>query len=178
MGADGAGKSSLAATLSETFCLPVCSIYMGLYQEGSQRRRSPVPGLGLLAAVLRQQRRWFCGLRHRLEGRLVLFDRYTYDELLPAPRPLSTARRLRRRILARACPRPDLVLILDAPPDVLYERAGEHDLEPLGRHREGLLALPERIPAPTAVIDAAQEPEGVAREATAAIWRRYAQRWS
>ena len=70
------------------FCLPVCSIYMGLYQAAAQRRRSPVPGLGLRRPA-RPRSRWLAGLWHRLRGRLVLFDRYTYDARLPPAGPIS-----------------------------------------------------------------------------------------
>jgi len=175
MGADGAGKSTVAAAVAEGFHLPVRSVYMGLHQEGSRRRRSPVPGLGLAAAIGRQWGRWARGLGHRLRGRLVLFDRYTYDALLPSDRPLSHARRLRRMLLARACPRPDLVVVLDAPAGTLFARAGEHDLELLERHRQGLLALARRLPR-TVIVDAAQAPDAVARDVIAAIWRAYCRR--
>lgn len=177
MGPDGAGKSTLIANLERSFPLPVRSIYMGLYQGEESRKQSrfTVPGVALLSNLARQQLRWLQGLRHRLRGALVVFDRYTYDSLLPTGRPISRLGRLRRGLLGHACPGPDLVAVLDAPAEVLFARKGEHDLELLDLHRRGLLELAGRL-SNAVVIDAGQDSEAVASDVVAAIWARHCRR--
>jgi thymidylate kinase len=174
MGPDGAGKSTLIESLERELPLPVEGIYMGLYQgtENTPPKRSPIPGMALAANIARQQRRWLRGLRLRRAGSIVLFDRYTYDSLLPTGRPISRLGKLRRGLLGHAAPGPDLLIVLDAPAEVLFERKGEHDLELLDLHRRGLLALAERLPGGV-VVDASQDAETVARDAIDAIWSRY-----
>ncbi len=99
----------------------------------------------------------------------MLFDRYTYDALLPPGKPLGRLRRWRRGLLAAACPAPNLVVILDAPGKVLFARTGEHSAAVLEQQRRGYLALQTRIPR-TLVIDATETLQTVRRKVTAAIW--------
>ena len=57
----------------------------------------------------------------------MIVDRHTYDELLPPRQHLSRFKQWRRWLLAHACLAPDLVLLLDAPGDVLFARKGEYN---------------------------------------------------
>lgn len=173
MGPDGAGKSTLISRVEASWPLPVETIYMGLYQD-DHMASSPsvrIPGVALAGNVGRQMGRWCRGLVHRLRGRLVLFDRYTYDSLLTPAASLSRPGRLRRLMMARACPAPDLLVVLDAPAEVLFERKGEHDLELLERHRQGLLQLAGSF-SQGVVIDATERPEEVERAVIEAIRAR------
>ena len=69
-----------------------------------------------------------------LEGRLVVFDRYTYDALLPITGSWLALKRPYFRVLAHLAPRPDLVLVLEALHDLA--RPVEAD-----RRREALRPL-------------------------------------
>src|ERR1039458_6018053 len=51
---------------------------------------------------------------HRLHGRVVLFDRYTLDAMVPSGAAIGPLACLSRRVQGHACPRPDVVLVLDA----------------------------------------------------------------
>lgn len=167
---DGAGKSTLAAALEGSFYFPVHSIYMGLYQKGSRTSKSgKLPGLGFGRRLITQWRRYLLGRYYQGRGRLVIFDRYTYDALLPSQRQLSRGQRLRRWLLAHACPAPDLVILLDAPPPVLYERKGEHTLEILEQQRRSYLDLARQLPQ-MVVIDATRDPHRVCQEVISVIW--------
>jgi thymidylate kinase len=83
---------------------------------------------------------------------------------------------LYRWIDARACPAPDLVLALDAPGAVMYERKGEYSPEMLENWRQHFLQLKGRLEA-FEVLDATRPPESVQADAVDRIWRRYAKRW-
>jgi thymidylate kinase len=169
LGPDGAGKSSLAKALDGTFPVPARRMYGGLYSR-ARRRRLPVVGRLVQSVSL--------GVRARLaraRGAVVVFDRHPYDALVPARRAGGTRRRVARWLLARSAVRPDLVLVLDAPPEVLHARKGEHDVAELDRQRRAYETLAARFPH-LATLDAGRDADVVRREATFLLWRRYAQR--
>lgn len=174
LGPDGAGKSTVADGIQDASLFPVRRVYMGLYQK-RHKRTAPVPGIGFARLLLTQWRRYLSARYHQAAGRLVIFDRYTYDALLPAPRPLNLPRRIRRWLLAHLCPPPDLVVLLDAPAEVLYARKGEHGVEALDRQRQSYLALQQRIPQ-MVVVDATQGIESTRRCVSSLIWQTYVRR--
>jgi thymidylate kinase len=108
---------------------------------------------------------------------VVVFDRHPYDALAAPRRPVGMTRRVRRRLLAHSAVRPDLVLVLDASPEVLFARKTEHDVEELERQRRAYRALEAQLPQ-LATVDVGREPDVIRREATRLIWHRYAQRGS
>jgi thymidylate kinase len=135
-----------------------------------------VAGLGLTGRLLTQWSRWLSARYHQARGRLVVFDRYTYDALLPPRRPTSRLGRVRRWVLGHACPHPDLVVMLDAPGEVLHERKGELSPAVLEEERVRYLELRRRLPK-MVVIDATQDPDHVRRELVSLIWQSYRRRW-
>jgi len=176
LGPDGAGKSTVADELQETFYFPLRRVYMGLYQRApSSPPRIRIPGLGLSRLLLRQWTR-YAGARAQLErGQFVVFDRYTYDDLLPLNGSAGTLARVSSWILGHACPAPDLVVLLDAPADVLHARKDEHSLAVSEKQRRRYLSLRSRVPKVT-IIDATRDVGEVRRELTTLIWRCYARR--
>jgi hypothetical protein len=174
---DGAGKSTLTTALEGSFYFPVRSIRMGLYQAGRARRSPRVRGLGLAGELCGQWARWAKGAYHERRGRLVLFDRYTYDALLPRRFPNRRVGGVRRWLLGHACPPPDLVVMLDAPAEVLFERKGEKTVALLEEQRQAYRALLARPPR-AVVVDASRDAEQVRSEVTAVIWREYVRRWN
>lgn len=173
---DGAGKSTVATGLQGSFIFPVVSIYMGLYPSSARReRRASVPGLGLARRLGLQWARWLTARVHLQRGRFVVFDRYSYDSLLPRSRPLGSARRAAVWLLGHACPPPDLVVVLDAPAEVLFERKGEHGVEVLEQQRQGYLELARRLPN-AIVVDAGASPDRVRCSVTGAVWAAYVSR--
>jgi thymidylate kinase len=177
LGPDGAGKSTLAAGLAESFVFPVRRIYMGL-TGGALRQvdRIRIPGVVRLGRVSVIWSRFLRGSYHAWRGRLVLYDRYTLDAAVPTPHRLSPLARFARWMDGHACPPPDLVLILDAPGDLMYRRKGSYTAEMLEDWRKHFLALEPRL-RHVAVLDASQPADMVRAEATDRIWARYAARW-
>lgn len=96
---------------------------------------------------------------HLARGRVVVFDRHyladyaAHDMSGAASLPLS--RRIHGALLRRAYPRPDVVVLLDAPPEVLLARKGEGTVESLQRRRNDYLAFGRTAPGFT-VVDASR----------------------
>lgn len=170
---DGAGKSTLAEGVCEHFFFPVDQIYMGLYQKRESNRALQLPGLGLIGKMVTQWQRYLQGYAKRVRGRFVIFDRYSYDALLPARHALSRLQRVRRWLLAYSCPAPNVMLMLDAPGEVLFARKGEHSAEYLEQHRQAYLKLRKQFPQ-LIVVDAMRDADQVRRSAVSHIWRRFA----
>lgn len=108
--------------------------------------------------------------RHRRAGRIVLTDRDTlldYDATDVAPARMSLERRLHGRFLL-ALPRPDLVVLLDAPAEALFARKGEWSVAYLERRR-GEYRSALRHVARSVIVDATGPLEGVAAEVTRLI---------
>jgi thymidylate kinase len=115
----------------------------------------------------RQALCWLAELR----GEIVLCDRhFLYDFYEPAARRAAKARadRIHLWLLERAYPRPDLVLFLDAPAEVLMARKGEASLEFLGGRRAAMLEIGANDPR-FARIDATQPLDAVYAEVEARI---------
>lgn len=168
LGPDGAGKSTLATGLVSSFVFPARSVYMGMYAAGRKRRG------GFLGRVADLWRGWLVGWYHRLRGRLVVFDRYTYDALLDAG-PQTIRRRTRRYLLSHACPAPHLVIVLDAPAELLYRRSREHSVAGLEEQRQRYVRISDRLPHGR-VVDASQKSDAVRREVVSLVWSRYLER--
>jgi thymidylate kinase len=173
LGPDGAGKSTLAAGIESTFYFPVRLIYMGLWAKGPQ---------GSAAATWRIIRRPFVvwwryltALRHQATGRLVVFDRYVYDALLPPQAPLVWLKRPYFWLLSRACPPPGLVILLDAPGEVMHARCGDRGAVELEAEREQFARVAARTPCAVRVVrvDTDRPPQAVLAEAMGHIWRHY-----
>jgi len=187
LGPNGAGKSTLAAGLLEVWPLPGRLIYMGMQPgrslpgatwqapaERVARTRGP-----LHRRLLRQARRLMRFVRRSLQarfharlGRLVLFDRYTYDAEVNWERKSGLAARVRLGLVRRAAAPPDIVVLIDVPGRTMFERKGEHSVELLEKRRRRYLELADRLPR-VVVVDGTDPPERVRRAATAALWRAY-----
>ena len=178
LGPDGAGKSTLAEGLLASSVFPVRQVYMGL--TGGWLRRVDklrVPGVVRVGRLLVIWGRYLRGLYHACRGRLVVFDRYIYDAEVPTPYPLTPWGRAARWMDGRACPGPDLVLILDAPGAVMHQRKGEYTPEMLEEWRQRFLGVQRRARR-SVVLDTTQPAEAVRVEAVRQIWRCYTERWT
>jgi thymidylate kinase len=173
LGPDGVGKSTLAANLAVS--LPgfggVRMLYMGLGYGGLPGlARLPVPGSLAAIGLVTLWWRYLLALYHKRRGRLVVFDRYTYDAWLPPHRRLSPPQRLARSVWAHACPAPDLVFLLDAPGGAVYERRGGSEPPLLEAARQDFLSLRGRIPQ-LQLIDASRPVDAVREDVADRIYR-------
>ncbi len=200
IGADGAGKTTIAERLQESFPKPLKYLYMGINIESSNTAlptsrliettkrvrngkaetkagptslhdRKPSGKKGLVKSVWlfvrlinRLCEEWYRQLVSwifRKRGFIVLYDRhFLFDFERDAPTDLPLAEKLHRWFLHRFYPEPDLVLFLDAPAKVLYERKGEATIEYLRDRRDAFLQQGE-ITRNFVQIDATQPLENV-----------------
>jgi thymidylate kinase len=174
LGPDGAGKSSVAAAIAESFYLPTRTLYAGL-APATDRASYPLPGIRMARLLFRLRWRSAVARWHQLRGRLVIFDRYSYDALTQPPS--NPALRLRRWLLARAAARPDVTVLLDAPAALMHERKSEFTPDQLEAQRERFLRLRDEVPE-LVIVDAAGGLEDVRRQVVALAWERYGARRS
>jgi thymidylate kinase len=192
LGPDGSGKSTLieavareiggafSGTSLRTVAPSLSQLRDGSYrtaapQKGDPRAARPqglsahplVPSLVKIAfwlfyyAVLYQ----FTIRTELARGRLVLSHRYLLDALVDPKRYRYGGPRWVLGLLWRIVPKPDVVLLLDAPADVVLSRKAELPYDEIVRQRAAYLALIRALPNGH-VLDATQP---FARMADAAI---------
>lgn len=179
IGTDGAGKSTIAHMLEESFPVPIKYLYMGAniessnyslptsrlilylklrsYKRAAERANISDPNFvsthheahreikygktgGTLRAMNRLAEAWyrqFISWVYQLRGFIIVYDRHFLFDALPSTKLPD---RIYLWILTHLYPRPDLVIFLDAPPEVLLARKGEATLGYLQQRREAYLA--------------------------------------
>lgn len=218
VGADGAGKTTMARRMEREAPVPVKYLYMGVSRQASNRMlpttwllwqlkrlagnqekggppdpsRRKGTGGSPLKRVLRQGKE---GLRvsnllaeevyrqllvtyYRLRGYTVLFDRHFYldyyaHDVAPQDGARSFWRRLHGFFLEHVLPRPEMVVLLDAPAEVLFQRKPEGSVALLEQRRQEYWRLKEDFsqhngPA-FVVVDATRPPDEVAAQIGQAI---------
>jgi thymidylate kinase len=106
---------------------------------------------------------------------LVLFDRCFYDLLVDSRRIRYGGPPWLLKVAVSLAPRPELVLLLDAPPEVLWTRKQEVPFDEVARQRTEYLNLARSLRA-TIVVNAAQPAQDVIHDALAAITNHLSQR--
>jgi thymidylate kinase len=219
VGADGAGKTTMARRLESDGYLPLKYLYMGVSRQSSNRmlpttwliwrlkrlfgrareeggppnpsrKRSSAKGSrkrilshvkeGMYLANLLAEE-WFRQLvtsYYQLRGYIVLFDRHFFldyyaHDIAPQNDSRSLYRRVHGFLLERVFPRPGLVILLDAPADVLFARKPEGTVELIERRRQEYWRLKDKVPH-FFVVDATQPQDDVAETIISCI-RTYQQ---
>jgi thymidylate kinase len=184
LGPDGSGKSSVIAQYvpqMETFFSG--TEYFHLRPRlfgGTAAAQAPStdphgqPPRGALLSVVKILFLWadyFLGYLLRVyprlaSARLVIFDRYYHDLLVDERRFRYGGPRWLSRLVAHAIPLPDLLLILDAPAEVLQSRKREVPLKESARQAEAYrrVAISPAVHGRAALIDASQPLADVAQE--------------
>ena len=218
VGADGAGKTTVARALEEACPLPVKYLYMGVSPLSSNHA---LPTTRVITAVKRvlgrdadmagppdptrvrrppsnpAKRALYEGKRlltlankvaeeayrqrivtgYRRRGVIVVSDRdffadyYAHDVANPDPNR-SLASKLHGFILRRFYRRPDLIIFLDAPAELLYARKGEGSVALIEARRQEYSQLRDQV-AQFETVDASQPYETVLRQVVQIITDRY-----
>ena len=192
MGPDGCGKSLVLNAVSREFAPSFRTIRHYHLRPKLIGRKStshgPVtdphgqPPRGAVASTAKVVDLWldytlgylFRILPGLIRTELVLFDRCFYDLLVDSKRiryggPPGLLR------AARIAPGPDLVILLDAPPEVLRSRKQEVPATEVARQRAAYLELARTLPS-AVVINAAQPAEHVIHDTVAAIMNHLGRR--
>ena len=176
LGPNGVGKSTAAAQLQLSVPFDVRIVYMGMWKASERPRARPWT---LVEIAFRPLRIWWRYLRaqyHQLRGRVVVFDRYVYDALLPTAAPLWFAKRVYFFLLAHLIPGPRAAVFLDVPGRVAYGRKPEATPDDLESERL-LYAELARRSFPVQLIDAGADADTVRAEITTILWRELMLRW-
>jgi thymidylate kinase len=186
IGCDGAGKTTVARALERDTDLPISYLYMGVSPDSSNRllpttrvahalkrsrrvrarrgvRRVVRSALRLGNRVAEEWYRQLIAAIHLRRGRIVVFDRhFTADfhasDVAASERGVS--RRVHGFLLTHLYPRPDLVVFLDASPEVLFARKREGTISSLARRRDEYRRLGSTLPR-FAVVEATEPLEQV-----------------
>ena len=117
---------------------------------------------------------------YQRRGYVVLFDRHFFSEYYAseiavngAGRPL--ANRIHGAMLKHLYPRPDFIICLDAPAEVLFARKGEGTIELLARRRQEYLQL-RHVVARFATVDATLPEDEVTRRVAELVVGFHAER--
>jgi thymidylate kinase len=164
MGPDGVGKSTLCAGLGDA--LPdrsVRRVKVSIHASRWSIRPAPV---AWVARTTRAARVLIGARRAAQRGAIVVWDRHPIEDQALADEGRMVLGRGRRWLRALAG-HPDVVIVLDAPVDVLVTRDVEHDALKLERLRTRYLDLAQRTGG--IVLDATRSPSEVRADAIAAL---------
>jgi thymidylate kinase len=131
-------------------------------------RRSVRSTLRTTNRVAEEWYRQLLASSYRRRGEIVLFDRHFVADFHAADvtgQHRTLARRVHGLLLEHVYPKPDLVIFLDAPPEVLYARKGEGTIASLARRRSEYLQLAESTEN-FAVVEATRPLDDVVGEVT------------
>ena len=126
---------------------------------------------GRLGAILRlvnriaeESYRHLVAWTYQLRKNIVLYDRhFLFDFAKTSTKEKRTTDRIHNWFLNHVYPQPDLVIFLDAPPEVLYARKPEVPVDYLRKRREAFLAKGAAMPN-FIQVDASQPLEAVYEE--------------
>jgi thymidylate kinase len=108
-------------------------------------------------------------------GEVVVFDRHFFADYhaydVEGGDRLPLSRRIHGFVLARAYPKPDLIVYLDAPGEVLLARKGEGDVAALERRRGDYLRLADVAPD-FVTVDATRPADDVVRAVAGEVLAR------
>ena len=203
LGPDGVGKSTvvdaLRAEIAPAFArVTVQAVAPALSQlrDGSYRTRAThheharaanphgLPLHGLATSLLKAAY-WlvYYALGHHLfvrpvlaRGGLVLRHRHLVDALVDARRYRYSGPAWVLRVLWWVVPKPDLVILLDAPAETVHDRKAELTVEEIARQRRAYRLLVQGLSGIGRIVDATGAPEETAARALEVVIRWMAER--
>lgn len=138
-------------------------------------RKAVVKGIGFVNRILEEHYRQLIAIKYKSLGYIVVFDRhFTYDcyqrDIEAKNDQASLKQKLHGLFLKHTLPVPDLVIYLDAPGEVVFNRKGEFTPQILEAKRSEYLGLKE-VAKNFLVVDANRNLDLVLKEVDALIRR-------
>jgi len=173
LGPDGSGKSSVLRAVSHDLAPAFAdtkrrSFPPGLRNRGKDVGTNSTPHeqapRSFVGSCVRAVAYWFAYeqfgypftvRREKARNELIFHDRHLVDALVDPRRYRYTGPRWLLRLVWALLPKPDLVVLLDAPAETTHARKREVPLAETQRQREGYLALVQKL-SYGRVIDASQ----------------------
>lgn len=133
--------------------------------------------LGLMNRLAEEWFRQWVAWRYTRRGAVVVFDRHFYSDYYAhdidtASRERSWSRAVHALMLKHLYPKPDLLILLDAPPTVLWNRKREGTFEAVERRREEYFRL-RNLNGSLPIVDATQPRDAVLLQVAQLILERY-----
>ncbi|MDF1596553.1 MAG: hypothetical protein P1T08_10745 [Acidimicrobiia bacterium] len=180
LGADGAGKSTASECVEKSMPIDVTSRYLGDARRSPAGRRprkvrvSPARRMAGLAKwiVTTLMKLWSLEVAAR-RGTVVVCDRHPI-EAGHIGGESRFVRTIKRGVIRTLAPGPDLIVLLDAPGEILFARKGEHSPEHLDRMSEVWRRVIERNRG--IVIGVDRPADQVCHDIQEQIWVRLAKR--
>jgi thymidylate kinase len=176
LGPNGVGKSTAATGLRASLPFEARILYMGLWKASNRNLGRARATYEIATRPLSIWTRYLVAEYHQLRGRVVIFDRYVYEALLPARPPLVVFKRPYFWLLAHLVPEPTAVIVLDVNGHVAYGRKQENPPAELEYERQHYARLRGRL-ASVELVDAGADPDTVQAEIAAIVWRGLRVRW-
>lgn len=153
-------------------------------RTGSPARRVVTSGTRVARLVMWVAEEWFrqtVAQYHRWRGSIVVFDRHFYADYFhiegAAGGSSTVTSRVHAFLLKHLYPKPDLVICLDAPGQVLFDRKREASPEWLEHRRRQYLQLAHLVPD-FVVVDVDRPLDAVTRDVAAVITEFFEKRCS
>lgn len=181
LGPDGCGKSTVLAGIEALWGAKQLKtklyhwrpeiLRLGSRDAGPETNPHGKPPRGLLASLSKLAflwLDWFVGFRglianYRAKGFFVIFDRHYLDLLVDPIRYRYGGPAWLARAVARLIPKPNAVILLDAPSEIVHARKKETSFEEAVRQREAYLKLVRSLETGH-IVDCSQPPERVIAE--------------
>jgi thymidylate kinase len=191
LGPDGSGKSSVIDRVSPDLAPSFRNLAYFHFRPGLEKKmiQKPVTNphdqdpRSLAVSIGKIFYFWFDYLMNWLvavhpktvHSTLVLFDRYYHDMIVDPKRYRFGGPMWLARLVGKLIPKPDIWILLDAPPEVLQGRKQEISFEETARQRKEYIKLVKGLKS-AFVVDAAQSLDDVVADVNAIILDFMAQR--